>query len=210
MLRGMIGRKVGMTQIFSENGERIPVTAVEMNPGVVVQLKTNDTDGYEGVQVGFEPATKEKHTNKPLQGHFKDVPPQRILREFATDDISAHSVGEAVTLDMFTEGEKVDVSGTSKGRGFQGVIKRHNFKGGPGAHGSRFHRQPGSIGNRTFPGRVFPGKRMPGHMGAKRVTIRNLDIVKVIPEQNLLLIKGAIPSHNGAVVEIRKADWKQG
>jgi large subunit ribosomal protein L3 len=145
-----------------------------------------------------------------MRGHFKNVQPQKHLREFLVDDISAVQVGQTFDLSIFSEGELVNVAGTSKGRGFQGVIKRYHFSGGPGGHGSKFHRQPGSIGNRTFPGRVFAGKRMPGHMGAKRVTVSNLQIAKVVPEKNVLLIKGAIPSHNGALVEIRKHASKAG
>jgi len=205
MIKGILGRKIGMTRIFTETGQRIPVTLVEVSPVTVVQVKTMETDGYESVQVGFEQATKEKNITKAMQGHFKDVQPHKTLREFKADDISQMQVGQTIDLSIFSEGEKVNVAGVSKGKGFQGVIKRHHFAGGPGAHGSRFHRQPGSIGNRTFPGRVFPGKKMAGQMGNKRVTIRNLEISKVIQEKNLLLIKGAIPSHNGALVEIRKA-----
>lgn len=205
MLQGLLGKKIGMTQIFSETGERIPVTVVEVGPVTVVQVKTTEKDGYESVQVGYQTITKEKQINKPMKGHFKEVAPTKHLKEFKAEDISKVEVGQTFDLTIFTEGEMVQVSGISKGKGFQGVIKRHGFKGGPESHGSRFHRQPGSIGNRTFPGRVFPGKRMPGHMGAKRVTVRNLAIVRVIPEKNLLLIKGAIPSHNGALVEIHKS-----
>ena len=204
MLKGILGKKIGMTQIFTDDGTRIPVTVVEVGPVTVVQIKTMEKDGYEGVQVGYDPITKEKHINNPTRNHFKDVAPTRHLREFKADDISQVQVGQTIDLTIFSEGEKVNVSGISKGKGFQGVIKRHNFQGGPESHGSRFHRQPGSIGNRTFPGRVFKGKRMAGHMGAKRVTIMNLEICKVIPEKNLLLIKGAIPSHKGALVEILK------
>jgi large subunit ribosomal protein L3 len=205
MLQGMLGRKIGMTQIFNEAGERIPVTVVEVGPVTVVQVKTTEKDGYESVQVGYEPLTKEKQINKPARGHFKNVPPTRHLREFKAEDISQVEVGQSFDLTIFAEGEKLSVSGISKGKGFQGVIKRHGFKGGPGAHGSRFHRQPGSIGNSTTPGRVFPGKKMAGQMGAKRVTTRNVEIQKVIPERNLLLLKGPVPSHNGALVELRKA-----
>lgn len=204
MIHGLLGRKIGMTQVFTEAGERIPVTVVEAGPVTVVQVKTKDKDGYESVQVGFGLVTKEKAVNAPMRGHFKDVPPQRHLREFAVDDIGAVQVGQTFDLSIFAEGERISVAGTSKGHGFQGVIKRHNFSGGPGGHGSKFHRAPGSIGNRTFPGRVFAGKRMPGHMGAKRVTVKNLEIARIVPEKNLLLIRGAIPSHNGALVELRK------
>ena len=204
MLKGILGKKIGMTQIFTENGERVPVTVVEAGPMTVVQIKTMERDGYESVQVGYDPITKEKHINNPTRHHFKDVAPTRHLREFQAEDHSQVEVGQTVDLSIFTEGEKVNVSGTSKGKGFQGVIKRHGFQGGPESHGSRFHRQPGSIGNRTFPGRVFAGKRMPGHMGAKRVTVKNLEITKIIPEKNLILIKGAIPSHRGGLIEIHK------
>lgn len=204
MLNGMLGRKVGMTQIFNEAGERVAVTVVQVGPMTVVQLKTKDKDGYEGVQVGFEPITKEKYINQPMKGHFKDVPAQRILREFKADNQGEIKVGQTIDLSIFKEGEIVNVAGISKGKGFQGVIKRHNFSGGPGAHGSNFHRRPGSIGNRKFPGRVFKNKRMSGHMGAERVTVRNLAVVKVLAEKNILLIQGSIPSHNGALVEILK------
>lgn len=204
MIQGMLGRKIGMTQIFTEAGERVMVTLVETGPVTVVQVKTNEIDGYESVQVGYEPITKDKKINQPMRGHFKDVPPMKHLREFSVEDIAAVKVGQTFDLSIFSEGEKVNVAGISKGRGFQGVIKRHKFSGGPASHGSRFHRQPGAIGNRTFPGRVFKGKKMPGQMGNERVTVRNLVITRVIPEKNLLLIRGSIPSHNGALVEIRK------
>lgn len=207
MLKGILGRKVGMTQIFSETGKRIPVTVVEIGPVTVVQVKTMERDGYEAVQVGYDEITKAHRVNKPQKGHFKDVAPHRVLREFEANDdtpVSEISVGQVIDLSIFEQGMKVSVSGISKGKGFQGVIKRYGFKGGPASHGSRFHRQPGSIGNRTFPGRVFPGKKMPGHMGAKRITTKNLPIEQIIPEKNIILIRGAIPSHNGAVVEIHK------
>ena len=204
MLNGMLGRKSGMTQVFTADGERVPVTVVLTGPVTVVQVKTMKIDGYDSVQVGFEPQTKDKKVSAPMRGHFKDVQPTKVLREFRTDRIADVQVGQTFDLSIFSEGEQVNVSGVSKGKGFQGVIKRHGFKGGPESHGSRFHRRPGAIGNRTFPGRVFPGKRMPGQMGNKRVTVRNLTIQSVIPEKNLLLIRGAIPSHNGALVEIHK------
>ena len=205
MIHGMLGRKIGMTQIFTERGERIPVTLVEAGPVRVVQIKTKEKDGYESVQVGYDVIRKEKKINRPMRGHFRDLPPTRHLREFAVDDIGAVEVGQTFDLTIFSEGERVNVAGISKGRGFQGVVKRYNFAGGPASHGSHFHRTTGSIGNRTNPGKVFRGKRMPGQMGNKRVTVRNLEITRVLPEKNLLLIKGAIPSHNGALVEIRKS-----
>ena len=205
MIHGLLGRKIGMTQIFTERGERIPVTLVEAGPVRVVQIKTKEKDGYESVQVGFDVIRKEKKINSPMRGHFRNVPPTRHLREFGVDDIAAVEVGQTFDLTIFSEGERVNVAGISKGRGFQGVVKRYHFAGGPASHGSHFHRTTGSIGNRTNPGKVFRGKRMPGQMGNKRVTVRNLEITRVLPEKNLLLIKGAIPSHNGALVEIRKS-----
>ena len=210
MIHGLLGRKIGMTQIYTESGERIPVTVVEVGPVTVTQVKTLARDGYEGVQIGYVPITKEKHVSKPMKGHFKDATPMKHLREFAVDDIGGVQVGQTFDLSIFSEGEQVDVAGISKGKGFQGVVKRYKFSGGPMTHGSMFHRRPGSIGNRTFPGRVFAGKRMPGHMGAKRVTVSNLRIAKIMPEKNLVLIHGAIPSHNGAVVEIHKRAVKAG
>lgn len=207
MINGILGRKIGMTQIFTEDGTRIPVTVVEAGPVTVVQIKTREKEGYDGVQVGFIPQLKEKKINKPMRGHFKDVPPTKTLREFrpaGPEGIAGIEIGQTFDCTIFDEGELVNLTGTSKGKGFQGVVKRYGFKGGPASHGSQFHRGTGSIGNSTTPGRVFPGKRMPGRMGGKRVTIKNLTISKVLPEKNLLLIKGAIPSHNGAVVMIRK------
>jgi large subunit ribosomal protein L3 len=204
MIHGLLGRKIGMTQIFTESGERIPVTVVEVGPVTVVQVKTKERDGYESVQVGYEAQTNEKRVNKPMRGHFKSVAPMKHLREFPVDDIGAVQVGQTFDLSIFAEGERIAVAGTSKGKGFQGVVRRYHFAGGPAAHGSKFHRQPGSIGNRTFPGRVFAGKRMPGHMGAKRVTVSNLEIAKIVLEKNLVLIRGAVPSHKGALVELLK------
>lgn len=204
MLNGMLGRKIGMTQIFNAAGEAVPVTVVQVGPVTVVQVKTKEKDGYEGVQVGFEPLKKQKRVNKPMRGHFKDVPPHRVLREFRADKPQDVKVGQTFDLSIFAEGEVIKVAGISKGKGFQGVMKRHHFAGGPETHGSNFHRRPGSIGNRKFPGRVFKNKRMSGHMGAERVTIQNLVITKVLPEKGLLLIKGSIPSYNGGLVEILK------
>jgi len=204
MLNGMLGRKIGMTQIFTEAGERLGITVVEAGPLTVVQVKTKESDGYEGVQVGFIPQKKAKKVNKAMAGHFKDLAPTKVLREFRPDDISQMKKGQTIDLSMFKDGETVHVAGTSKGKGTQGVIKRHHFSGGPNTHGSNFHRRPGSIGQRKFPGRTFPGMRMSGRMGNARVTVRNLKIHKVVQEKNLLLIVGAIPGANGALVEIRK------
>ena len=211
MLSGLIGRKIGMTQYFTEAGERVPVTVVELGPVTVVQVKTQETDGYESVQVGFEPIKKEKHVNKPTKGHFKEVAPTRHLHEFKADDISKMKPGLTIDLSIFKEGETINVAGTSKGKGTQGIMKRHHFSGGPETHGSNFHRRPGSIGNRKFPGRVFKGKRMGGRMGNERVTVRNLTIAKIVPEKNLMLIRGSTPGFNGSVVEVLKtAQRKKG
>lgn len=207
---GLIGRKVGMTQIFEDN-ERIPVTVVQLGPNVVVQKKTADgKDGYNAIQLGFDPK-RPKSVNKPEQGHFNraDVAPQRILREFRVTDeqISQYDVGQELTLDLFVEGEWVDVTGTSKGKGFQGVIKRYNQKGAKQAtHGTHEQfRHPGSIGMRSTPGEVFKGKRLPGHMGNKRVTTQNVRIAKIIPEKGVVLIHGTVPGPKDGYVMVRQA-----
>jgi large subunit ribosomal protein L3 len=210
MINGMLGRKVGMTQIFAEDGSAIPVTVVRAGPMTVIQVKTEGKEGYDAVQCGFDPETRERKVNQPSKGHFGDQQPMKVLREFRVEKIGEVKPGQTFDLSVFQAGEKVDVMGISKGKGFQGVIKRHHFSSGPASHGSQFHRRPGSIGNRTFPGRVLPNKRMPGHMGDRRVTIKNLTIRKVIPEQNLLLIQGAIPSRTGAVVTILKPGFGKG
>jgi len=207
MISGMLGRKIGMTQLFTEDGASVPVTVVRTGPMTVIQVKTQAKEGYDAVQCGFEPEKRERKVNKPSKGHFKDQQPTRVLREFRVEKIEEVKPGQTFDLSVFTEGETVHVMGISKGKGFQGVIKRHHFSGGPAAHGSQFHRRPGAIGNRTFPGRVFKNKRMPGHMGDERVTIQNLTIRKVIPEQNLLLIQGSIPSRTGGLVTVIKRGW---
>jgi large subunit ribosomal protein L3 len=207
MINGMLGRKIGMTQLFAEDGSAIPVTVVRTGPMTVIQVKTEAKEGYDAVQCGFDPETRERKVNMPSKGHFGDQQPTKVLREFRVEKIEDMKPGQTFDLTVFTEGEKVNVVGTSKGKGFQGVIKRHHFAGGPASHGSQFHRRPGATGNRTFPGRVFPGKRNAGHMGDERVTIKNLTIRKVIPEQNLLLIQGAIPSATGGLVTIMKAGF---
>lgn len=199
---GILGKKLGMTQIFTDDGKMCPVTVVEAGPCCVVQVKTLDNDGYEAVKVGFI-ETKDRKINKPLQGCFKKagVKPYRILREFRMGGLK---VGELITVDRFAKGDTVSVSGISKGKGFQGVMKRHHFAGGPGSHGSMFNRAPGSIGASSFPSRVWKNQGLPGHMGAERVTVRNVRIVDVKSDQNLLLIKGAIPGAIGSLVEIKK------
>jgi large subunit ribosomal protein L3 len=204
-LTGIIGKKLGVTQIFTEDGTMLPVTVIEAKPGHVVQVKTRDKDGYEAVKVGFFEDPKEKHYTKPLLGIFKKagVTPCRVLRELPMEGLS---IGDKVTVEMFEKGDRVSVTGTSKGKGFQGVMKRHNFSGGPASHGSMFKRAPGSIGASSFPSRVWKGQGMPGHMGASQVTVKNLRVVDVRAEQNLLLIRGAVPGARNSVVEVKKAN----
>ena len=201
-MKGILGTKIGMTQIWKED-RAIPVTVVLAGPCPVVQRKTPEQDGYSAVQLGYAPKAERK-VNKPMQGHFAKagVAPTRILREFrgfAPD-------GDSVNVDIFAEGEKIDATGTSKGKGTQGVMKRWNFAGGPASHGSKkWHRRPGSIGQRKTPGRVYKGKRMAGHMGMERVTVQNLEVVEIRAGENLILVKGAIPGANGGLVVLRQA-----
>ncbi len=200
---GILGTKLGMTQVFDEEGKAIPVTVVQAGPCPVTQLKTKQTDGYTAVQVGYQ-EVKPKALNKPELGHLgkSSSPPVRHLREYRLDDTSAYELGQAFKADLFTVGQIVDVTGTSIGRGFAGYQKRHNFKRGPMAHGSKNHRLPGSTGPGTTPGRTFPGKRMAGRLGGTRVTIRKLEVIRVDAERNLLLIKGAVPGKPGALLSI--------
>jgi large subunit ribosomal protein L3 len=202
MSKGIVGKKIGMSQIFS-GGELIPVTVIQAGPCKVVQKKTGENDGYEAVQVGFEEEKKQKRVTKAMAGHFKkaNAAPHRVLREFRTGDFEA---GRDVTVEMFQKGEFVSVTGVSKGKGFAGVMKRHRFAGGPGGHGSMFNRRPGSIGASAWPSRVWPGKKLPGHMGADRVTVKNLKIVEVRPEQNLVFLRGAVPGGKNGIVLITK------
>ena len=206
MANMILGRKLGMTQVWSDDDEIIPVTVIEAGPCVVSQVKTKETDGYEAIQMGFG-TIKDKHVNKPMAGHFAKagVAPMRFLREVRVDDASAHETGEVITIDSFAEVEKVNVTGTSKGKGFAGVMKRHGFAGGPGGHGSHFHRAPGSIGQCASPSRVLKGVRMAGHMGDERVTVRNLKVVRIDAEHNVILVKGAVPGGNNGLVMIREA-----
>jgi large subunit ribosomal protein L3 len=199
---GILGKKLGMTQIFTEDGKACPVTVIEAGPCCVVQVKTLKNDGYEAVKLGFL-EIKEKRLNKPGLGVFKKagVKPYKILKEFP---LSGLKVGDLVTVEQFAIGDRVSVSGVSKGKGFQGVMKRHHFSGGPGSHGSMFNRAPGSIGASSFPSRVWKNQKLPGHMGSERITVKNLEIVDVRPDQNLLLIKGAVPGAKGLLIEIRK------
>ena len=206
MKKALIGKKVGMTQIFDENGTVIPVTVIEAGPCVVAQVKTLENDGYEAVQLGFG-EIKEKHLNKPAKGHVAkaNVAAKKHLREFRLDSIEGIKVGDELKADVFAAGEKIDVQGTSKGKGFQGVIKRHGQHRGPMGHGSMYHRRPGSMGATSTPGRVFKGKKLPGHMGRVTVTILNLDVVRVDMDKNVILVKGSVPGAKGSILKIKSA-----
>lgn len=206
MVNTILGRKLGMTQVWGEDDNIVPVTVIQAGPCVVAQVKTTETDGYEAVQIGFGDI-KEHKVNKPMKGHFAKagIAPMRYLREVRVEDASQHSCGEVITVESFAETAKVDVIGVSKGKGFAGVIKRHHFAGGPGGHGSHFHRAPGSIGMCAYPSRVLKGMRMAGHMGCDRVTVKNLAVVRVDTDQNLILVKGAVPGGKGALVQVRMA-----
>ena len=197
MNKGIIGKKIGMTQIFDEKGNVIPVTVIETAGNIVAQVKTVETDGYNAIQLGYG-EIKDKHINKPEAGHFA-----KHLREFRLDDVTAYKVGDEVKADIFTAGEKIDVQGTSKGKGFQGVIKRHGQHRGPMGHGSMYHRRPGSMGSTSTPGRVFKGKKLPGHMGKVTVTIQNLDVVRVDMDKNVILVKGSVPGPKGAILKVK-------
>ncbi|KJS22779.1 MAG: 50S ribosomal protein L3 [Clostridiaceae bacterium BRH_c20a] len=202
-MKALLGRKIGMTQIFNEEGKAVPVSVIQAGPCVVIQTKTAKTDGYEAIQVGFG-AQKESRVIKPLKGHFTkaQVKPLRFLREFRLNNASEYKVGQEIGVDVFEAGEQVDVSGISKGKGFAGAIKRHNFSRGPMAHGSKYHRRTGSLGA-LGPNRVFKGRKLPGRMGNDKITVQNLQIVKVDKERNLLLIKGAVPGPKKALLTIK-------
>lgn len=204
MKKGIIGKKIGMTQIFDEKGKVIPVTVIEAGPCVVAQVKTQETDGYNAVQLGFG-EVKPNKVNKPKAGHFAKakLTATKHLREFRLDDISDVKVGDEVKADVFAAGDKVDIQGTTKGKGFQGVIKRHGQSRGPMGHGSMYHRRPGSMGSTSTPGRVFKGKKLPGHMGMQTVTIQNLEVVKVDMDKNVILVKGSVPGVKGAILKIK-------
>lgn len=204
-MKGILGKKLGMTQIFTEEGIVVPVTVVEAGPNVVTQVKTVDKDGYNAIQVGFEDA-KEKSLNKPQKGHLAAANVlKKHLKEFRVDAVEEFTVGQEIKADLFAAGEKIDVTGTSKGKGFQGPIKRHGQSRGPESHGSRYHRRPGSMGACSFPGRVFKNKKLAGHMGSVKVTVQNLEVVKVDADKNLILVKGAIPGPKGSMVTIKEA-----
>ena len=202
MIRGLPGKKIGMSQVFREDGRVVPVTVIEAGPCTVTQIKTKDTDGYEAVQLGFGEVQR---LNRPLAGHLKKSRLSRFLREVGADDMAEFQVGQRIGVDIFEPGELVDIIGRSKGRGFAGVMKRHGFGGGPRTHGqSDRARAPGSIGGGTTPGKVFKGLRMAGHMGDQRVTVKGLEVVRVDPERNLLLVKGGVPGAPNGLLLIRK------
>ena len=210
MKKAIVGKKIGMTQVFTEDGRLVPVTVIEAGPCTVVQKKTKEKDGYEAIQVGFGALTEQrakKLVNKPEAGHFKKagVAPTRTLREFRLDDAASYEVGQEIKVDVFEKGDKIDVSGVSKGHGFTGAIYRWNQHTGPMAHGSKYHRGSGSLGANSDPSRVFKNKHMPGHYGVDRVTIQNLEVVQVDAERNLLLVKGAVPGPNGGLLIVRNS-----
>lgn len=204
MKKAILGRKLGMTQIFNENGRVVPVTVVEAGPCVVLQKKTEEKDGYNAIQVGFEDI-REKLANKPKKGHFAKagVSVKRIVREFRLDNIDEYEVGNEIKADIFAAGDKIDVSGVSKGKGFQGTIKRWNMHRGPMSHGSKYHRAVGSMGAASSPSRTFKNKKMPGQMGNKKATVLNLEVVKIMPEKNVILIKGGVPGPNKGYIVIK-------
>jgi len=211
---GLLGKKLGMTQVFDEHGNIVPVTVIKAGPNVIIQKKTTTREGYNSLQVGFDEIKKVSRINKPLAGHFKkaNIAPVRFLKEFRVkdEDIDAAEVASEVSIGMFAPGDFVDVTGTSKGKGFAGVVKRHGFKGAPASRGTHeFFRHGGSIGAHTFPGRTMKGRKMPGHMGARKVTVQNLKVVDVRGDTNILIIEGAIPGPTNGYVIIRKAVKKQ-
>jgi len=204
MKKAILGLKVGMTQIFDKEGKAVPVTVIAANPNIVVQKKTEENDGYSAIQVGFDDKA-EKRVSKPVKGHFAKakVATKRYLREFRLEDAAAYEVGQEIKADVFKEGDKVDVIGVSKGKGYAGSIKRHNFHRGPMGHGSKYHRQSGSMGASSDPSRTIPGKKLPGHMGSENTTVQNLEVVKIDLDKNVILIKGAVPGIRGSLVMIK-------
>lgn len=212
MINAIYGKKIGMTQIFNEDDRVVPVTVIQAAPNTVCQVKTKDMDGYEAVQLGFgEVRTYKKsgeyRVNKPMAGHFakQGATPKRYLREVRVENAAEYKVGDEQTVAAFAEVKKVDVTGTSKGKGFAGVMKRWGFRGGPGGHGAHFHRAPGSVGQCATPSRVLKGLKLPGHMGCDTVTVKNLEVVRIDEDQNLILVKGAVPGGKNAVVRVRMA-----
>ena len=206
MIKMILGRKIGMTQVWDDDDNVVPVTVIQAGPCAVSQVKTQATDGYDAVQIGFGDI-KAKNVNKPMAGHFAKagVEPVRYLREVRVENAGEYKVGDEQTVAAFADVKKVDVTGTSKGKGFAGVMKRYGFAGGPGGHGAHFHRAPGSVGQCATPSRVFKGLRLPGHMGCDTVTVKNLEVVRIDEEQNLILVKGAVPGGKNGIVRVRMA-----
>ena len=204
-MSALLGKKIGMTNMFSSEGKLIPVTVVQAGPCIVTQIKTEENDGYKAIQLGFDEKKVEK-LNKPIAGHLKKTTDKgfRVLREFRTENLDDIESGATISTEIFSVGDKINISGISKGRGFQGTIKRHGFSRGPETHGSRNHRKPGSIGNSAWPAKVVRGKKMPGHMGTDRKTVKNLTIVGIRHEENLLLVKGPVPGFKTGILEVRK------
>lgn len=205
MVKGILGKKLGMTQLFTEEGKAVPVTVIEAGPCVVVQKKTAETDGYNAIQVGFG-EIREKLVNKPTKGHFSKagIKTLRYVKEFRLDNVDEYQVGQQIAVDVFAGGESVDVVGTSKGKGFAGGIKRHGFHRGPMAHGSKYHRRPGSLGAKG-PARVFKGRLLPGRLGGERVTVQNLQVIRVDAERNLLIVKGAVPGAKNSLLIVKNS-----
>ena len=205
-MSGLLGKKIGMTNVFSQDGSLVPVTVVQVGPCVVTQVKTVKTDGYDAIQVGFDEKKIDKLT-KPMAGHLKKSTDKgfRVLKEFRAENIEEYEAGKVISIDMFEIGQKITISGISKGRGFQGTVKRHGFSRGPETHGNRNHRKPGSIGNSATPGRVFKGKKLPGQMGCQRKTVKNLTIIDIRHDDNILLVKGPVPGFNTGILEVRKS-----
>ncbi len=210
MMSGLLGKKIGMTNVFASDGQFVPVTVLQVGPCVVTQIKTEETDGYTALQLGFDEKPVER-LNKPVAGHLKKTSDKgfRVLREFREESVDDIEAGATIGVDMFSIGDKVTVTGISKGRGFQGTIKRHGFSRGPETHGNRNHRKPGSIGNSAWPAKVIKGKKLPGHTGVDKVTVKNLTIIDIKHDDNLILLKGAVPGFKTGVVEVRKVDVKK-
>ncbi|MCP4023303.1 MAG: 50S ribosomal protein L3 [Desulfobacteraceae bacterium] len=205
MSTSLLGKKIGMTSVFSSDGRLVPVTVLQVGPCVVTQVKTVETDGYNALQMGFEEKSMEKVT-KPLAGHFKKASDKgfKHLREFRSDSVEDVELGTTIGIDTFSVGDKITISGISKGRGFQGTIKRHGFSRGPETHGNRNHRKPGSVGNSAWPGKIIKGKKMPGHMGVDRNTVKNLTVIDIKQDENILLVKGAVPGSKTGIIEVKK------
>lgn len=213
MTKKLMGKKLGMTQVFLKDGRVVAGTVIQFEPNVITQIKTKENDGYNAIQVAYsvvetkDPRTVAKRVSKPLRGHFakNDIKARRHIAEIRMDSVEEFTVGQEFGVDIFELDELLDVTGKSKGKGFQGVQKRHGFRGGPGSHGSHFHRAPGSLGMRSTPGRVFPERPMPGHMGAEKVTVEHLAVLKIVPEENIIVLKGAVPGPQGGLVTVRKS-----